>query len=105
MASNKTLAVRRANHRYEFERILPAVLSEIESALVSGSYILSEEVTRFERAFASYIATEHAIGVNSGTDALRLALEALDIGDGDEVITVANTFHATALAIAKTAAG
>jgi dTDP-4-amino-4,6-dideoxygalactose transaminase len=104
MASNKTLAVRRANYRYEFEQILPTVLSEIESALLSGSYILSEEVRRFERAFANYIDTEHAIGVNSGTDALRLALEALDIGDGDEVITVANTFHATALAIAKTGA-
>jgi dTDP-4-amino-4,6-dideoxygalactose transaminase len=61
-------------------------------------------VDRFERAFADYVGCAHALGVNSGTDALILALTAVGAGPGDEVITVANTFHATALAIARTGA-
>jgi len=100
----KVFIVARSNFNYEFSQIRGIVLREIESALLAGRYILSEEVDRFERAFASYIGCEDAIGVNSGTDALVLALEALDIGPGEEVVTVANTFHATALAIARAGA-
>jgi dTDP-4-amino-4,6-dideoxygalactose transaminase len=97
-------SVERINSRYELAQVLPAVLAEIETALVTGEVILSAEVSRFERAFADYVGCGHALGVNSGTDALVLALQALDIGPGDEVITVANTFHATALAIARAGA-
>jgi dTDP-4-amino-4,6-dideoxygalactose transaminase len=104
MASEEKFAVERMNFQFEFGTILPNVLSEIEAALVTGSYILTEPVERFERAFGAYVGAEFALGVNSGTDALNIALEALDIGRGDEVITVANTFHATALAIARTGA-
>src|SRR5690349_13867820 len=104
MVSDTTFAVERQNFEFEFAQLSPSVFSEIKAALVAGRYILSEEVQRFERAFASYIGVEHALGVNSGTDALLLALQAIDVGPGDEVITVANTFHATALAIARTGA-
>ncbi|WAZ19592.1 aminotransferase class V-fold PLP-dependent enzyme [Streptomyces cinnabarinus] len=103
-ASGAEVAVERGNSRYELAPILTPVLAEMESVLLSGEAILSPEVRRFEESFAQYIGTRHALGVNSGTDALTLALEALDIGPGDEVITVANTFHATALAITRAGA-
>ncbi|MFH9005872.1 DegT/DnrJ/EryC1/StrS family aminotransferase [Streptomyces afghaniensis] len=96
--------VERGNSRFEFASILSPVLAGIETALLSGETILSPEVHRFEEAFADYIGCRHALGVNSGTDALTLALEALGVGAGDEVITVANTFHATALAITRAGA-
>ncbi len=67
--------------------------------LVNGHYILSEEVVAFERAFGAYLEVAHVRGVNSGTDALMLALLALGVGPGDEVVTQANTFHATVAAI------
>jgi len=67
--------------------------------LERSAFILGKEVEAFEQAFADYIGVKHAIGVGSDTDALRLALEALGIGQGDEVITVANTYIATCEAI------
>lgn len=76
----------------------------IARVLDSGSYILGEEVESFERAFASYCCVTHAVGVGSGTDALILALKALDIGLGDEVITVSHTAVATVAAIIACAA-
>lgn len=63
------------------------------------NFILGREVEEFETQFAHFLNVEHAIGVSSGLDALRLALEALRIGAGDEVIIPANTFIATALAV------
>ena len=104
MSDQKISSVERSNFAYEFSEISEIVVKEIEVALLAGRYILSEEVDRFEKAFASYTGTRYALGVNSGTDALWIALEALGIGPGDEVITVANTFHATALAIMRTGA-
>lgn len=72
---------------------------EIEKAVVdvlrSGAYILGPNTKALEQEFSQYLGTKHAIGLNSGTDALHLALRALDIGKGDEVITVAFTFVAT----------
>lgn len=62
-------------------------------------FILGEAVSEFERTFAAYIGVPRCLGVGSGTDALQLALRALEIGPGDEVITVANTFIATVEAI------
>lgn len=63
--------------------------------MASGRYIGGETVTRFEREFADYLGTEHCVSCNSGTDALFLALRALDIGPGDAVITTPFTFIAT----------
>jgi dTDP-4-amino-4,6-dideoxygalactose transaminase len=76
----------------------------ISTVLEHGHFILGPEVEAFEREWARYCNVSHAIGVGSGTDALQLALRALKIGSGDEVITVANTFIATAEAISYTGA-
>lgn len=77
--------------------------SEVEKAvcevLRSGSYILGNNCKSLESELAQYIGCKYTVGLNSGTDALHLALRALDIGAGDEVITVAFTFVATTEAI------
>jgi len=64
-------------------------------------YILGKEVSDFEKAYAAYNKVQHCIGVGNGLDALHLALKALDIGEGDEVIVPSNTFIATWLAISQ----
>jgi len=71
----------------------------IQGVLERTTFILGPDVSTFEQNFAAYIGTQHAIGVGSGTDALQLAMEALGIGRGDEVITAANTYIATCEAI------
>jgi dTDP-4-amino-4,6-dideoxygalactose transaminase len=77
--------------------------AEIDAAvrrvLESGWYILGREVEAFEREFAAYLGTEHAIGVATGTDGLHLALRACKIGPGDAVATVSHTAVATVAAI------
>ena len=73
--------------------------------LVAGNgYILGSEVNQFEDAFAQYCETKHSVGVATGCDALLWAMEALGIGKGDEVITVANTFIGTVLPILRVGA-
>jgi len=67
-----------------------------QRVLQSGQFILGDEVTNFEVAAAEFLGIEHVLGVSSGTDALLLALMALDIGQGDEVIVPSFTFFATA---------
>ena len=76
----------------------------IDAVLRHGQFILGPEVTAFEQAWAQFCGTKHAIGVGSGTDALQLILRALGIGPGHEVITVANSFIATAEAVSYTGA-
>jgi dTDP-4-amino-4,6-dideoxygalactose transaminase len=71
----------------------------IEKTLDNTAFILGEEVKRFEDAFAKYCGSKYATGVNSGTAALQLALLAKDVKQGDEIITVSNTFFATTEAI------
>lgn len=89
----------------DLKRQYKSIKNEIDRAIKkvidSSSFILGKEVKNFEEKFANYCNTKHCIGVSSGTDALYLALKALDVGYGDEVITVSNTFIATALAISK----
>jgi dTDP-4-amino-4,6-dideoxygalactose transaminase len=80
------------------------VLAALERVLDSGWYILGSEVAGFEREFAEQFGYTHAIGVANGTDALSLALRALDIGAGDTVATVSHTAVATAAAIDMTGA-
>lgn len=75
------------------------LLEQIRAFVKTGDFTLGAELTKFEGKFAKLIGAEHAIGVGSGTDALKLPLKALGIGHGDEVITTANTFIATAGAI------
>lgn len=83
----------------ENEALLPEIAPRLEEVLRRGDFMLGDEVERFEEGFAAFQGARWAIAVNSGTDALTLSLEALGIGPGDEVITVANTFVATVGAI------
>ncbi|MEO8270044.1 MAG: DegT/DnrJ/EryC1/StrS family aminotransferase [Aureliella sp.] len=85
-------------------RIKEEVLARIGRVIDKANYILGEEVTEFEAEFARYCRVEHCVGVANGTDAIHMALRALDIGPGDEVITAANSFASTALAIAYSGA-
>src|SRR6186713_1831496 len=80
------------------------VAEAINQVLESGMLILGEDVRNFESAFSAYSGCSHGVGVNSGTDALFIALRALDIGSGDEVITVSNTAVPTVSAIHATGA-
>ena len=79
---------------------MPRVLRVMEDA----TFILGPDVGAFEERFAGYVGTRHCVGVESGTAALQLALEALGIGDGDEVILPANTYIASAIAVSATGA-
>jgi dTDP-4-amino-4,6-dideoxygalactose transaminase len=72
---------------------------ELKAFVPTGDFTLGKPLLEFERRFAALIGTKHAIGVNSGTDSLKLSLEALGVGPGDEVVTAANTFVATVGAI------
>ncbi|HEX2698284.1 MAG TPA: DegT/DnrJ/EryC1/StrS family aminotransferase [Anaerolineales bacterium] len=83
----------------EYLEIKPDIDTAISRVLNSARFILGEEVDSFEAEFAAFCKAKYAIGVGSGTDALLLALLALDIGPGDEVITTPMTFIATAEAI------
>jgi dTDP-4-amino-4,6-dideoxygalactose transaminase len=87
----------------DLQRQYDSIAAEIDAALAAvigrSAFVGGPFVERFEREFAAYCEAEHCIGVANGTDALELALRALDIGPGDEVLTVPNTFIATAAAI------
>ena len=82
--------------------------SEYENAALramrSGWYILGNELKAFEKQFAEYMGVDYCIGVNSGLDALILAVRALDIGPGDEVIVPANTYIASVLGVTENGA-
>ena len=75
------------------------LLKDIKKFVQTGDFTLGKPLEKFEKKFAKLIGSKYAIGVNSGTDAIKLSLKALDIGVGDEVITAANTFIATVGAI------
>src|SRR5262249_54218846 len=81
-------------------RALRAELLEAAGRVIDGcQFALGSEVAAFEEEFAAYCDVKHAVGVNTGTSALHLALLAAGIGPGDEVVTVSNTFVATLSAI------
>lgn len=88
----------------QYRTIRDEVDTAIAQVIENTSFILGEAVERFETAFATYCGVQYSVGVDSGTSAVELALRAYDIGPGDEVITVANTFIATVLAISATGA-
>jgi len=86
------------------EALREEILDALRRLSGQGSFILGEAVEQFEGDFAAYVEAKHCVAVNSGTSALHLALLAAGIGPGDEVITTANTFIATAEAISYTGA-
>jgi len=91
------------NLREQYDALKPQIDAAIASVLSRSAYISGPDVDEFQRWFASFCGVRHAVGVSSGTRALELVLRGLHIGSGDEVVTSANTFIATAAAI--TAAG
>ena len=95
-------------HRIEFldlgrsaKALKPAISEAIAGVLDSGRFLLGERLEQFEEAFARYCGAAQAVGVASGTDALRLALLACGVGEGHEVITVSNTCVPTVSAISS----
>ncbi|MGB2874716.1 MAG: DegT/DnrJ/EryC1/StrS family aminotransferase [Gaiellaceae bacterium] len=85
----------------QYERLIPRIQERIAEVLESGTFILGPNVKAFESEAAAYLGVPRTVGVANGTDALVLALDALGIGPGDEVVCPAFTFYATAEAIAR----
>jgi dTDP-4-amino-4,6-dideoxygalactose transaminase len=92
------------NTEAQYAPLIPELEERFSAVLRSGHFIFGPEVEAFEREAAAFLQVPHAIGVANGTDALVLALDALEIGRGDEVICPAFTFYATAEAIARVGA-
>ena len=92
----------------DLEAQYAAIADDLEAVALGSlretAYILGRDVARFEEEFAAYCEAPHAVGVDSGISAIELALRAFGVGAGDEVITQANTFVATALAISSVGA-
>jgi dTDP-4-amino-4,6-dideoxygalactose transaminase len=83
-------------HVKQYENIKDEIDANIKEVIASGSFVMGPMLTKFEEQAKEYFGTKHAIGVGNGTDAIWLCLMALGVGEGDEVITHANTFFATA---------
>jgi dTDP-3-amino-3,4,6-trideoxy-alpha-D-glucose transaminase len=86
------------------ERYQPEIARRLAHVAASGRYILGPEVSAFEDEFARYLGVRHCIGVANGTDALTIALRALGVSAGDEVVVPSFTFYATAEAVANAGA-
>jgi len=91
--------VRFVNYPEHYRRLWDEVMPAITGCLTRGDLIARQQLDDFEANLAKYIGTKHAIGLNSGTDALLLSVKAAGIGKGDEVITVSHTFVATIMSI------
>ena len=85
----------------QYEHLISEIVERMREVLESGTFILGPNVTAFEQEAAGYLGVPRTVGVANGTDALVLALDAMDIGPGDEVICPSFTFYATAEAIAR----
>ena len=90
--------------RAQYQAIRDEVQAALSGVLERTDFILGEDVRRFEEEFARFCRVSHAVGISSGTEAIRLALEACGVGKGDEVITAANTYVGTVEAIAQAGA-
>ncbi|UCG51797.1 MAG: DegT/DnrJ/EryC1/StrS family aminotransferase [Candidatus Latescibacterota bacterium] len=88
----------------QYHAIQAEIRAAVDKVLQSGWYIMGEEVAAFEGEFAGYCGVTHVVGCASGTEAIALALMALGVGPGDEVVTVANTAVPTVSAISMTGA-
>src|SRR2546423_14549208 len=88
----------------QYQTIASQVDEAMSRVVADADFVLGRDVQMFEEEFARFCEAEYAIGLDSGTSALELALRAYDIGPGDEVITAANSFIASALAVSHTGA-
>jgi dTDP-4-amino-4,6-dideoxygalactose transaminase len=88
----------------QHDEVANEVMAGFVRVLADTSFVGGPDVAEFEQHFADYCGAEHCVGVANGTDAIELALRALDVGHGDEVIIPANTFIATAEAVARAGA-
>lgn len=88
----------------QFRALREEVVPRVTRVMEEGSFILGPDVARFEERFATFVGSRHCVGVESGTAALQLALEALNVGAGDEVIVPANTYIASAIAVSAAGA-
>jgi dTDP-4-amino-4,6-dideoxygalactose transaminase len=88
----------------QYQGLKPEVDAAVLAVMQRGDFVLGRAVAEFEKAFAEYCGAEYCVGVDSGYSALELIIRAYDIGPGDEVITAANTFIATTLAISNAGA-
>src|SRR5664279_4255806 len=86
-------------HVRQYHNLKADIDKAIVDVLESGKYTMGPAMTKFEGELVQYTGMKHAIGLNSGTDALWLAFLAMGLGKGDEIITTSNTFFATAEAI------
>ncbi len=98
------MSVPLVNLQRQHEELYDEIRDTIDRVIDRGDFILGSEVELFEKEFAAFCETKHCVGVGSGLDALTLAMKGLGIRSGDEVITTANTFIATALAIQQAGA-
>lgn len=98
------MAIPLVDLQIQHREIESEVREAFERIMGSGAFVLGPDVATFEERFAAYCGVPHCVGVANGTDALELALRALDVGPGDEVVLPANTFIATALAVARAGA-
>src|SRR5258708_25755270 len=87
------------DYRREYEELRDEILAAVDRVFKSGKLILGPEGIAFERDMAAYVGVKGGVGVNSGTDAIYIALAAAGVGAGDEVITVPNTAGPTVSAI------
>jgi dTDP-4-amino-4,6-dideoxygalactose transaminase len=83
----------------QYNLLRKEILEKIDEVLKTGEYVLGHYVRQFEQEFAKYCGAKYAVGVNSGTDAIVLALRAINVQLGDEVIVPALTFISTANAV------
>jgi len=88
----------------EYQELKLEIDTAINSVLTNGWFILGKKLEEFESAFAQYCGVKYCVGVASGTEAIFLALKAIGVGDGDEIITVAHTAVPTVSAISMTGA-
>jgi dTDP-3-amino-3,4,6-trideoxy-alpha-D-glucose transaminase len=98
------MAVNLFDTRTPLEPLADEIKAAIERVLASGRYILGPEVSAFEREFADYCGAAHGVGVANGTDAITIALRAMGVGPGDEVVVPSFSFYASAEAIPPTGA-
>ena len=89
------------NYKRQYQQLKGEFDGVFAEVMSGGDFILRRHLEAFEKEIAAFVGTKHAIGVNTGTDALYLSAHALDFGPGDEVITVAHTFVATVGAIVQ----